>query len=88
MDYNGLVILRDYGKVTLTLKQVLDQANMTRNQLSKLTGVRYEVVNRYYQADSVERVDLDFLAKVCCVLRCDISDLLEYQPGNPSNIAN
>ena len=25
-------------------------------------------------------VDLDFLAKVCCVFSCEISDLLEYCP--------
>ena len=46
---------------------------------STLTGVKYEVVDRYYKAQSVEMADLDFLAKVCYVLDCKIEDLLEYE---------
>ena len=45
-----------------------------------LTGVKYDVINRCYQAERVQMVDLDFLAKVCCVFGCEISDLLEYCP--------
>ena len=45
-----------------------------------LTGVKYEVIDRYYKGNNVELVDLDFLSKVCYVLNCSISDLLEYQP--------
>jgi len=32
-----------------------------------------------YKAKNMEMVDLDSLAKVCYVLDCDITDLLEYQ---------
>ena len=39
-----------------------------------------EVIERYYQ-NHVERVDLDFIAKVCYVLNCKVEDLLEY--SNP-----
>ncbi|MDP4109933.1 MAG: helix-turn-helix transcriptional regulator, partial [Bacillota bacterium] len=49
-----------------------------RNKLRTLTGVKYEVIDRYYKAKNIEMVDLDFLAKVCCVLNCKIEDLLEY----------
>ncbi|MGI5895343.1 MAG: helix-turn-helix domain-containing protein [Oscillospiraceae bacterium] len=80
-DLNGLVTLRDYGHVVVKLSKVLDERNITRNKLRTLTGVKYEVIDRYYKAINIEMVDLDFLAKVCCVLNCSISDLLEYVPN-------
>lgn len=70
----------EYGCVRVKLANVLDSRGITRNRLRTLTGVKYEVIDRYYKGVSVELVDLDFLAKVCYVLNCEISDLLEYQP--------
>lgn len=68
----------EYGSVKVKLAQVLDSRGITRNRLSTLTGIKYEVVDRYYQG-RIERVDLDLIAKVCYVLNCKIEDLLEYE---------
>ena len=69
----------EYGHIKVKLAEVLDSRGITRNYLRTLTGVKYEVIDRYYKADRVEMVDLNFLAKVCFVLDCKIEDLLEYQ---------
>lgn len=69
----------EYGRVEVKLAQLLDRRGLTRNRLSVLTGVKYDVVDRYYKGVSVEMADLDFLAKVCYVLDCQVGDLLEYQ---------
>lgn len=69
----------EYGSVRIKLAEVLNSRGITRNRLRTLTGVKYEVIDRYYQADRVERVDLDFIAKVCYVLDCRVEDLLEYE---------
>lgn len=72
----------EYGRVRVKLAQVLDRRGITRNRLRALTGVKYDVIDRYYKGVRVEMADLDFLAKVCYVLDCQISDLLEYEkPG-------
>lgn len=80
---NGLVSIpvffRGYGKVKVKLAEVLRDRDMTRHRLHTLTGVKYEVVDRYYKAENIEMVDLDFIAKVCYVLDCRIEDLLEYR---------
>lgn len=68
----------EYGSVKVKLAEVLDNRGITRNRLKTLTGVKYEVIDRYYQ-NHVERVDLDFIAKVCYVLNCKVEDLLEYK---------
>jgi len=69
----------EYGRVRVKLAEVLDSRGITRNRLRSLTGVKYEVIDRYYKARQVSMADLDFLAKVCCVLDCKIEDLLEYE---------
>ena len=69
----------EYGAIRVKLAEVMDRQGITRNKLRTLTGTKYDVVNRYYKADCVEMVDLDFFAKVCFVLDCQIEDLLEYE---------
>lgn len=72
----------EYGRVRVKLAQVLDDRGITRNRLRALTGVKYDVIDRYYKGTRVEMADLDFLAKVCYVMDCQVSDLLEYErPG-------
>ena len=71
---------QEYGRVRVKLAELLDSRGITRNRLRTLTGVKYEVIDRYYKAQNIEMVDLDFLAKVCFALNCKIDDLLEYQP--------
>lgn len=68
----------EYGCIRLKVAEMLDSRNITRNRLQTLTGIKYAVIDRYYKAKSVERVDLDFLARVCYVLDCKVEDLLEY----------
>lgn len=70
----------EYGSVKVKLSEVMDNRGITRNRLRTLTGIKYDVIDRYYKGTHVEMADLDFLAKVCYVLDCRIEDLLEYQP--------
>lgn len=81
---NGIFVLKDYGRVVITLKDVMDNRGMTRNRLATLTGLVYNSVNRYYQNAPIASVDLDVLAKLCFVLECDVSDVLRYErPEKP-----
>lgn len=71
----------EYGCITVKLANVMEKRGITRNRLSKLTGSKYDVVDRYYQGENIVMADLDFLARVCYVLDCKIEDLLEYRPS-------
>ncbi|MEA5003019.1 MAG: helix-turn-helix transcriptional regulator [Christensenella sp.] len=77
-DYKSVLEMKDYGKIVLKVNQVMDQKNIARNKLAKLTDVRFEVIDRLYKG-KLERVDLDILARVCFVLECSISDVLEFK---------
>lgn len=63
----------------VTLANVMDARGITRNRLRTLTGVKYDVIDRYYKGQDIALVDLDFLAKVCYVLDCKVEDLLQYE---------
>lgn len=83
MDNTNSIIqyaLKDYGCVKVKLADVMVNRGITRNRLRTLTGVKYDVINRYYQGVNITMIDLDFVAKVCCVLNCHINDILEYVP--------
>ena len=69
----------EYGHIRVKLADLLESRGITRNYLRTLTGVKYEVIDRYFKAERVEMVDLNFLAKVCYTLGCKIEDILEYE---------
>lgn len=76
--HEGILYPRNYGKITLHLRKFMDQQGLNRNQMAKLADARFEVIDKWYQGE-VERMDLDVLARVCFVLKCQPGDLLEYQ---------
>ncbi len=77
-DINSIIDIKEYGKIKIKLSKIMNEKGITRNKMRSLTGVKYEVIDRYYKAQNIERVDLDFLAKACFVLNCTVEDLLEY----------
>ena len=78
-EVKSLVDIKEDGKVHVKLSEILDQRKITRNKLRTLTGIKYEVIDRYYKAENIELVDLDFIAKVCFVLNVKVEDILEYR---------
>jgi len=76
---NSIFNRKDYGRISITLKDVMENKGMTRNKLANLTGLVYNSINRYYQSAPITSVDLDILAKICFVLDCEVSDILRYE---------
>ena len=77
----GIYTKVDYGRVVITLKNLLDDGGVTRNKLATLTGSGNNLVKRYYcyEDTPISSVDLGVLAKMCYVLECDVADLLKYE---------
>ena len=74
----NIVEIKKYGKVNLKLKEYMDKKGTTRNSLATAVNVRFEVIDKWYRND-VEKLDLDVLARICCVLECEVEDLLVYK---------
>ncbi|MGM9881747.1 MAG: helix-turn-helix domain-containing protein [Bacilli bacterium] len=75
---NNIYTLKDYGRLEITLKEVLDKKNISRNKLCTMIAVNYDLVNRYYN-NRVIRIDIDIIARMCFALDCDVSDILKYR---------
>lgn len=74
---NSIFEIKDYGKISFHVKEVMDAQNMTRSKLSKLANVRFEVADKWYSGN-IERMDIDVLTRICYVLNCNITDLMSY----------
>ena len=77
MDHT-IYTLKDYGKIEIRLKQILDAKKISRGKLSTMVALSYDLVNRYYNG-KVTRVDLDVISRFCYVLNCNVSDILFYK---------
>ena len=74
---NTVFEFKNYGKVQINLKQILDKQCMSRNELATSIGVNFDVIYRWY-ANNTSRIDLDVLARICFVLNCKPEDLITY----------
>ncbi|MCI6266728.1 MAG: helix-turn-helix transcriptional regulator [Erysipelotrichaceae bacterium] len=75
----GIIELKDYGKVEIKLRSIMDRKRISIYQMSKLTSLKHSTIKSYYNNCPITRVDLDVLSKLCYVLDCKIEDILEYK---------
>lgn len=75
---DSVYTLKDYGKVTINLKEIIDKKGISRNKLCNMIATNYDLVNRYYN-NKVIRIDLDIIARLCYVLNCSVNDIIKYE---------
>ena len=63
--------------ITLTLDKALQERGITRYQLAKMTGIKYQTIDNYYK-NRVVRYDSYILSEICRVLGCSVDDILTY----------
>lgn len=73
-----LMKMEEYGHICLHLREILDSRKIARNELARAIGTRFEVIGKWYDGD-VSRIDADVLARICCVLDCQVQDILTYE---------
>ena len=76
-DFKSVLQTKNYGKINIKLKTVMNSKGMNKNRLSVLTGVKFDTIQKYYNGD-VYRIDVDVLAMFCYALNCDVNDIVEY----------
>ncbi len=62
--------------IRLRLDKTLKNLNISRYELAKQTGIRYQIIDNYYK-NKVVRYDSFVLSRICSSLKCEISDILE-----------
>lgn len=66
-----------YGNIEIRVKDLIGERNISKYELARLTGTRYETIDKWCKND-VSKMNLDVLAKICFVLDCHPSDILIY----------
>ncbi len=66
--------------IKIYLSRLLGERRITQKELSEKTGIRPSTISEIYN-EFIERISIDHIDRICEVLDCDISDLLEYIPN-------
>ncbi len=69
----------DYGEIRIHLQEILEEKNVSLNQLSFRAEMQRTQL-RNYRDNKIQRLDIDILKRLCYVLDCDLTDLVEYIP--------
>lgn len=64
--------------IRIVLDKTLKELNISRYELSKRTGIQYQIIDNYYK-NRVKRYDSYVLERICDALNCSISDVIEYK---------
>ena len=64
--------------IKLTLAEYLDQHNITRYELSKRTGIKFQIIDNYYK-NKVVRYDGYVLDRICYALKCKLEDVIVFE---------
>lgn len=76
----GVILL-----VKIHLSRILGEKRMSQKELSEKTGIRRATINEMYH-ELAERINLDYLSKMCEVLNVKIEDILEYIPDKNTKL--
>ncbi len=71
--------------IRIRLSTLLGEKRWTQADLARRTGIRANTINDYYH-EMADRVNLEHLDRICEVLGCDLSDLIERVPDEISSL--
>ena len=72
-------IMQQYGHINIKLKELLEKKGLSKNKLSHRAEMQRTQINNYCN-NKITRLDTDVLSRLCTVLECELSDLLEFVP--------
>ena len=75
--------MEQYGTIRIHLDDLLRQSGLSKNKLSHRAEMQRSQINHYCN-NTVTRLDVDVLARICTVFHCHIEDLLEFVPPEGS----
>ena len=71
--------MENCGYIKIKLKELLEKKGLSKNKLSHRAEMERTQINNYCN-NKITRLDTDVLARLCTVLECELSDLLEFVP--------
>lgn len=78
-DMSGVIEMESYGTIRIKLDELIKKSGISKNKLSHRAEMQRSQINNYCN-NKITRLDIDVLARICSVMDCKISDLLEFIP--------
>ena len=66
------------GKIIIHLEKLLAKSGLSKNKFCQRSELQRGQLNAYLH-NTITRLDMDVLARMCHTLGCDVSELLEYK---------
>lgn len=74
-------IMEKIGHLHIRLGELLEENGLSKNKFSQRAEMQRTQLNKYIN-DEVALLSVDVLERICSVLDCQISDLLEFKKEN------
>ncbi len=71
--------MEQFGTIRIKLAELLEVRGLSKNKLSHRAEMQRTQLNHYCN-NTITRLDIDVLARLCTVLDCGIDELLEFVP--------
>ena len=72
--------------IRILLADRLDERGLSQRKLHELTGIRLQTINEYCR-ELADRINIEHIAKICTVLNCGISDILDLVDEHGESVA-
>lgn len=69
--------MENRGSIEIHLKELLDAAGLSKNKFCQKAELQRSQLNGYIN-NTITRLDIDVLIRICHTLNCSLSDLIEY----------
>ena len=70
--------MENRGSIEIHLKELLENAGLSKNKFCQRAELERGQLNAYLN-NTITRLDVDVLVRMCHTLNCSIFDLLEYR---------
>ena len=78
-DSIGNCLFKPSGNIRFKLQEAIDNSNITKYKLSRITNIRYDTICNYCKGD-VTLINTEYLKIFCEILNCKIEDIIEFIP--------
>jgi len=71
---------KDFGFIEVKLDELMKKEKITTYELSNRANVRFNTIKNLRENKALTRIDFEVLAKICYILNCKTTDIIDYIP--------
>lgn len=69
---------KDIGNIKIKLNDIMEDRKISTYELSTKANIRFQTI-KMLRENTAKRIDFEVLKKLCFVLNCTVSDIIEYE---------